>query len=282
MSAARPKRGLSNETSRPPTRGPIERRNKRDPASGRTSPGQFIIRSVLEPHAQLASDLLDMIRARNTGDPTHRFQIAGVMVFLAGVDKSLSLTLELLYLAGHVDWNWLIGGRRKAEVLPGTIECGPGLTAKLRKIQDLGLSLPQLPWLVELRNWYVHDCRIYAGYRVTPNWEAGQTWLLRPVGPEVSTLGPPLFAIDAPTLRAEADALVRRLGSLLDRKGGMAAWRALQKRLSQLPYDPQPELSRVAAGTPDTIHQCITALNEQHGGIGLRKMLVDPRGEKGK
>jgi hypothetical protein len=203
------------------------------------------------------------------------------MVFLAGVDKALSLTLELLYLAGHVDWNWLIG-RRKGHVLPGHVECAPGFGAKIFKLKDLGLDLTEIGWLVELRNWYVHDCRIYAGYRVTPNWETGPEWLLRPVGPEVSTLGPPLFAIDAATLRAEADDLVRRLGSLLDRKGGMAAWRDVHKRLSQLPHDPEPELSQVAAGTPEIIDQCITALNEQHVGKGLRKVLVDPRGPKGK
>jgi len=49
--------------------------------------GQSLLNSILDPHTQLACDLLDMVKSRSSDDPTHRFQIAGLMVFLAGVDK---------------------------------------------------------------------------------------------------------------------------------------------------------------------------------------------------
>lgn len=250
----------------------MKRRQRRSGSAGRTPSGRLMVKSLLDSHTELASELLGMVRARDTGDPTHRFQIAGVMVFLAGVDKALSLVLHLLYLAGCVDWGWLTGSR-KTELLPGEVECGRGLMAKLFKIKSLGLDLTGLDWLVELRNLYVHDCSIYAGYKVSPEWGERPRLRLRASGPEVSTSQPPLAAIDAAVIQTYADDLARRLGSLLDRHGWSAAWRALQERLSQLPEDPEPELSRVASGTPEVIHECVTALNQRYVGDGLRKLL---------
>ena len=47
------------------------------------------INSILHPHVELAVELLRMVNSLSSGDPTYRFQIAALTVFLAGVDKEL-------------------------------------------------------------------------------------------------------------------------------------------------------------------------------------------------
>jgi hypothetical protein len=103
---------------------------------------------VLNPHSELAVDLFRTVHSRSTADTTHRFQIAALIVFLSGVDKALSLALQLSYLADRIDWGWLTHGRK---LDPGVIECHQGLTAKLDKLHSLGLDLTGLQWIVDLR-----------------------------------------------------------------------------------------------------------------------------------
>ena len=57
---------------------------------------RHFINSILHPHAELAVDLLRMVGSHSTADPSHRFQIAALIVFLSGVDKVLSLALQLM------------------------------------------------------------------------------------------------------------------------------------------------------------------------------------------
>jgi len=233
-------------------------------------PGRSILQPILDPSTQLACDLVGMVKSRNSGDPTHRFQIAGLIVFLAGVDKALGLALEILYLTGRVDWKWLAANRSPE---PGFVECGRGLTAKLFKIRELGLDLTALGWLVEIRNWYVHECSIYAGYRVNVEWEEPPRAHLRAIGPEVSTSGIPLAGIDAATIKTYSDDLARLLGSLLDQNDWSTAWRRIQQRLSELPADPEPELTRIGPAGAEVIHEIVTALNARFLGDGLSKIL---------
>ena len=151
-----------------------------------------IISHVLLPHVEITKDLLRLVESLDTGDPTHRFQIAGLTVFLAGVDKALNLAFQLLYLAGKVKWKWLSGGRR---VEPGFIECHRGLTAKLNKLHSLGLDLTELQWMVDLRNMYIHGCRMYVGYGVEPLWDEPARLRLRPSAERVNKFETPAFGI---------------------------------------------------------------------------------------
>jgi len=151
--------------------------------------------------------------------------------------------------------------------------CRPGLIAKLLEIRDLGLDLADLGWLVELRNWYVHDCGIYAGYRVDVEWTEPPQLHLRAVGPEVSTSGVPLAGIDAATIKTYSADLARLLGSLLDRNDWSTAWRSIQKRLAHLPADPEPELSQIGPAGAELIHEIVTVLNARFLGDGLGKIL---------
>jgi hypothetical protein len=166
--------------------------------------------------------------------------------------------------------------RRLTRVEPSfEIECRPGLTAKLFKLRDLGLDLTHLDWLVHLRNSYIHDCRIYAGYKVGLSHRRTLRLQLRASGPEVVTSGPPLAPIDTATLRAYADDLVNRVGGFLGRSGVDVRFRKLQRKLALLPRDPHPELSEIAQGGPDDIVRCVGALNERSVGEGLRSLLGD-------
>src|SRR5262245_15087667 len=114
-----------------------------------------LLRHVLKPHTALATDLLKLVKRKKVGpfgprvssdDPAHRFQIAAIIIFLAGVDKALSLTLELLYLAGRVEWDWLTG-RGRSNPPPGHIRCYPGFSAKIDKLKQLGLDISTIQWL---------------------------------------------------------------------------------------------------------------------------------------
>jgi hypothetical protein len=144
---------------------------------------------------------------------------------------------------------------------------------KLLKIKDLGLDLTRVGWLVEMRNWYVHDCSIYAGYRVDIEWAEPPRPHLRAIGPEVSTSGIPLAGIDAAAIKTYSADLARLLGSLLDRNDWSIEWRKIQERLAHLPADPEPELSEVGPAGPEPIHEIVTALNARFLGDGLSKIL---------
>src|SRR5215813_9714590 len=68
------------------------------------------IDSILHPHVELAVDLLRMVNSRSTGDPTYRFQIAALTVFLSGVDKALSLAFQLIPTATLLEHTLLTQG----------------------------------------------------------------------------------------------------------------------------------------------------------------------------
>lgn len=233
---------------------------------------EFINR-VLHPHAELAVDLFRMVHSRSTADPTHRFQIAALIVFLSGVDKALSLALQLIYLADRVEWRWLTRGRK---LEPGVIECHQGLTAKLDKLHSLGLDLTGLQWIVDLRNEYIHSCRIYTGYRGGIDQEEEPRFILRASGPEVSFSGQPLVALGPAEIQTYAGQLTDRLGRFLDEIKWQAAWELLEEQLAHLPINPEPEYSQTLDGSAEEIYSVIISLNERYVGEGLRRL----RGQK--
>ncbi len=228
-----------------------------------------LLEKVLQPHTDLAMALLRQVRSANTGDPTHRFQIARLIVFLAGVDKTLSLSLELLYLAGAVNWKWLIRGGPIPE--PGVITCNPGLTAKLNKLRELGLDLTELQWMVDLRNLYIHQCSISAGYRV----KTGRGRLISGGhGPEISHSGEPLTGWDANSVGTYTQDLAKRLGEFVDGKRWQRVWTAVAKQIQRLPINPEPAYSMVISDTPiEDLFDAITILNEQHVGRGFARLI---------
>jgi hypothetical protein len=211
-----------------------------------------------------------MVSSLSSGDPTHRFQIAALIVFLSGVDKLLSFALQLMYLADRVEWKWLTRG---CKLEPGVIECHRGLTAKLEKLHSLGLDLTGLQWIVDLRNEYIHSCRmIYAGYRIGIDHGDNTQLILQASGPEVSFLGPPLVALDPAEIQTYAEHLTDHLGKFLDGIKWQAAWALLEEQLGHLPINPEPEYSQLVDGSAEEIYSLTVALNERYIGEGLRRL----------
>lgn len=228
---------------------------------------------ILHPHVELAVDLLRMVNSRSTGDPTYRFQIAALTVFLAGVDKALSLAFQLMYLADKVEWEWLTNGRK---LEPGFIECHRGLTAKLKKLQSLGLDLTELQWIVELRNAYIHSCGIYVGYRVGVDHKDTHKdtprFILQASGPVISSSRPPLVAFGPTEIQSYAGDLIDYLGRFLDGIKWQAAWSLLEEKLGHLPINPEPEYAKIAGGSAEEIDSLIVSLNERYIGEGLLRL----------
>ena len=222
---------------------------------------------VLNPHSELAVDLFRMVHSRSTADTTHRFQIAALIVFLSGVDKALSLALQLSYLADRIDWGWLTHGRK---LDPGVIECHQGLTAKLDKLHSLGLDLTGLQWILDLRNEYIHSCRIYAGYRGGIDDGDASRFMLRASGPDVSFSGQPLVALGPAEIQTYAGQLTERLARFLDEIKWQAAWESLEEELGHLPINPEPEYSQAWDDSPEQIYKLIVSLNERYVGEGFR------------
>lgn len=210
-----------------------------------------------------------MVRSRSTADSTYRFQMAALIVFLSGVDKVLSFALQLAYLAGKVEWKWLTGGRK---LEPGVVECYPGLTTKVNKLHSLGLDLTELQWIVNLRNNYIHSCRIYVGYRIeTPSGNKPE-FILRACGPDVSVSGEPLVALGATEVQTYTERLADHLGRFLDGINWQAAWALLGEQLRHLRVNPEPEYSQIVDASAEEIESLIASLNERYVGEGLRRL----------
>ena len=227
------------------------------------------INSILHPHVELTVDLLRMVNSLSTGDPTYRFQIAALTVFLSGVDKALNLAFQLMYLADKVEWEWLTN-RRKLE--PGVIECHRGLTAKLKKLHSLGLDMTELQSIVDLRNAYIHSCRIYAGYRVVAEDRDTPRLILQTSGPDISFSSPPLVPFGPAEIQRYAGHLTDYLGKYLDGIKWQAAWSLLAEQLDDLPINPEPEYSQMVDSSAEEITNLIVCLNERYIGEGLWRL----------
>jgi hypothetical protein len=244
-----------------------------------------LLRDILQPHTELAVDLLRLVRRRkiassmtvSTADPSHRFQIAALIVFLAGIDKSLSLALQLLYLAGAVNWNWL-KGRGNPE--PGELICYPGFSAKMRKLEQLGFDFSFPNWLVELRNSYIHECSLYAGYGIV---FAGEESLvqLRASGPVITGSSPPVTPLRPIHIKAYSRAYLKTLSRFLNKFGCTKKLITFHNHIQKLPINPEPEYSNFRENMKDyTVDDCsdmVFRLNHQYVGEGFKLLGSDPK-----
>ena len=159
---------------------------------------------------------------------------------------------------------------------PGVIECHQGLTAKLEKLDSLGLDLTGLQWIVDLRNDYIHSCRIYTGYRVGTDHGDKPRLILRASGPEVSFSGQPLMALGPAEIQTYAEQLTDQVGRFLDGIKWQEAWALLEKQLGLLPINPEPEYSQMVDGSAQEIRNLTRSLNKRYVGEGLWRL----RGQK--
>lgn len=226
-----------------------------------------LLKGVLDPHTMIALDLIGMVRALSTGDPSYRFQVASIIVFLAGVDKALNLALGLLYLAGKVDWNWMVPNTRwKPQA--GFIECQRGLTSKIMKLEELGVNVNYLQGIIDLRNEFVHSCNIYMGYRLSMD-ATGHEIQLKPSGPDISFPLCPMTTFRSDEIRYYADRLVNEIGAFIDSLKWQSKWFTLTQKIKHLPLNPEPEYAQLKEGINNEI-EIVDALNQRLVGDGAQ------------
>ncbi len=226
-----------------------------------------LLRDVLKPHTELALDLMRMVKSLSTGDPSYRFQIASVIIFLAGVDKTLSFAFELLYLADKVDWSWMIPNT-KHKPPAGFIECDRGLTSKIMKLKDLGADITHLQWIIDLRNEYIHGCNIYMGYTLNLDETEGEPQL-KPSGPTISFPLSPMTHIQPDRLQHFADYLIGEIGTFIDGVEWQSNWLALIQEIENLPQNPEPEYTQII-NESDREFDILDTLNKRYIGDGAQ------------
>lgn len=226
-----------------------------------------LLKGVLEPHRELALDLIKMVKSLDTSDSSHRFQIASVTIFLAGIDKTLSLAFELLYLAGKVDWSWMVPNN-KSKPPAGFIECQRGLTAKIMKLKELGVDVTQLQGIIDLRNEYVHSCHIYVGYTLGLDEVECKTQL-KSSAPVISFPLTPLTAFQPKEIQYYSELLIDEIGSFIDGVEWQRGWFKLTKKIEQLPQNPEPEYTQIV-NDPERESEILDALNKRFIGEGAK------------
>jgi hypothetical protein len=225
---------------------------------------KYFLKNVLMPHVELAIDLARLVNSRSEDDPSHRFQIASIIIFLAGVDKMFSLAFELLYLAGKVDWNWM----KKPKTPAGYIECQKGLTAKIMKFQELGIDITHLQTIVNLRNEYIHSCSIYIGYTVGLDEIKGEIQL-KPSGPSIGYPLPPTTFLPPDRMQQYAESLVDEISSFIDSTEWEKEWFKLMHNVKDLPQNPEPEYTQILdVNEPEKESVILEGLNDKFTGDG--------------
>lgn len=225
-----------------------------------------LLKGILEPHIELALDLLKLVKSRDTNDSTHRFQIASIITFLAGVDKTLSVAFELLYLAGLVEWNWMVPNK-KQKPPAGFIECQPGLYTKIWKLKELGVDVTSISGIIDLRNEYIHGTHVYVGYSERID-EFDSKIQLVPSGPVITSILSPIMAFTQNEIEFYTNQLVEVIGSFIDKTDWRREWCKLNLKVKGLPQNPEPEYSQLLREN-DRAFEIIEALNIRFVGDGL-------------
>jgi len=226
-----------------------------------------LLKGVLEPHTELALALMKMVTSLDSNDSSSRFQIASIIIFLAGIDKTLSLAFDLLYLAGKVSWNWMVPNTR-FKPPAGFIECQRGLTTKVMKLKELGIDVTHLQWIIDIRNEYVHSCHIYLGYTEEID-EAEYKIRLNPSGPVISFPLSPMTAFQSKEIHYYSQQLVDAIGSFIDKTEWQNEWFRLAHKAEGLPQNPEPEFTQLL-NEPNREFEILDALNMRFVGDGAK------------
>lgn len=226
---------------------------------------KVLLKGVLLPHLKLAEDLMGMVKTFDTSDPTHRYQIASIIIFLAGVDKTLSLAFELLYLTGKVEWNWMVPNK-KYKPPAGFIECQRGTISKINKLMELGIDVTYIQEIIDLRNEYIHSSQIYVGYTEGID-EIDSKIQLIPSGPVISFLLSPIMAFQLNEIHYCAEQLVEEIGSFIDKTDWRKEWCLISQKAKELPQNPEPEYSQFL-NEPERGFEVLETLNIRFVGDG--------------
>ena len=223
----------------------------------------------MRPHTAMALELLELDKKRKRHDKRDRLQITAITVFLAGIDKCLSLAVQMLYLAGKI-------GKKKLKPIdphPGRIECGLGFTQKVKLLEQFGADLNGLHWLAKARNLYIHNCAISAGYTIGPRVSRKPHFVFLGNTPKVSFSEAPVYAIGKSDLRRWSSEFTDCLGLFLDSQGWRSGWKQLGISVKALPRNPQPEYGLAILHNFDNWKEMLELLNRKYVGVACSHLL---------
>ena len=229
----------------------------------------MIINAILKPHQDLAADLFALVKSTKSDDPSHRFQIAGITVFMAGIDKVLTVACELACIANMIEWKWLSDRNGKANPANGEIKCDPGFESKINKLCSLKLDIKDLHWMRELRNSYIHGSSINIGYKFYP--EPG-SMCIKPIL-EIEFSAPPLISWSANDLNGYGKDFAKKLEQFLDNTvKWQDAWKDLSNKIDKLPINPTGFDKIIDSNNDNEIHIFLEELNNKYIGNCLEKI----------
>ncbi len=227
------------------------------------------LESILSPHIDLSISLLELVESMNSEDPSHRYLIAAIITFLSGIDKTLSLFYQLLYISGRIEWKKIASNKDRTPV--GYIECQWGLTKKIFELENFGVDISSLKELIDLRNMYMHDSYIYAGYSLSLDEETGEEYI---GGTQLShrNVSPPITNFTPKFIDFYRNVIVEEVSKILDSVDWLSSWKRLEEKLKELPINPEPEYSQLDQ-SHENLHEIIESLNRRFIGDGANKLL---------
>jgi hypothetical protein len=97
----------------------------------------------MEPFLKLATNNIRKTKRIVDSEVAENYEVLTIIALLTGIEKVLNTTFFLMYISGKIDWKWMKNNR---DVEPGVIQCNRGLSAKLAKLEELGIIKNELQW----------------------------------------------------------------------------------------------------------------------------------------
>jgi hypothetical protein len=120
-----------------------------------------LLLEIMAPFLKLAINNVLNHKSNADSGISENYVVLTIIALLSGIEKILNTTFFQMYISGKIDWKWMKNNR---EVEPGVIQCNRGLSAKLAKLEQLGIIKNELQWIVDLRNEFIHMCSLNVRY----------------------------------------------------------------------------------------------------------------------
>lgn len=232
----------------------------------RTTSSRKMLSEVMDAHVDVACDLLRTGRKDDTGQGVGHEDVLAMTVFLAGVDKTLSLACVFLYIAGVLEKDWL--QPRSHQVQPGWLSCGQGLRTKINKLKGMGVLSRVLDGMPEARNQYIHDVLLVGGYALRLSNDGREEFA---PNCQIKWSGPFRTIHTPKTLRAVAARVIEELVVYIDTRTPFPKrFASLLKRIYGLPRMPVPPQGY---DQEEAVFSKVDELNERHIGRQWERLL---------
>jgi hypothetical protein len=228
-----------------------------------------LLQTIFDPFIKLAINSFDSIDPSENDNISSGKSMLAITALLAGIEKVLNVTFQLLYISRKVDWKWLV---KNQDVAVGTIQCNRGLSAKLRKLEELGIRKNDLQWMVDLRNDFIHLSNLQIGYKIGMVSDNPPKLELKARYPEITFNFLSIIKIPSEIINSSSMKLISSIADYLDRAEWQDAWIRINRSIDKLPLNPEPEYTKALASRPEEIFLLINDLNMRYIGTGLEKL----------